>query len=81
MTDLRQMDDEGLDELATMLQDFGSYGWTSALGQRLQAEQARRAEIRMERGEYGEAHDAWWYNSRQTEEQWLAEVGYTEAAR
>lgn len=41
-------------------------------------EMQRRASIRLERREYGELHDASWYESRQTEEQWLAEVGATE---
>lgn len=43
---------------------------------RVDAEAARRAEIRLERGEYGHDHDAAWYASRQTEAQWFAELGH-----
>lgn len=75
MTDLRQMDDEGIEEMAALVGEFGAYGWSTPLGQRVAAEQARRAEIRLCRGEMGEAHDASWYESRQTLDQWLDEQG------
>ena len=42
------------------------------------AECARRAEIRINREEYGGLHDASWNNSRQTEAQWLSEMGVEE---
>lgn len=84
--EIREMDDEGLQEawsLATSLR-------LPALGNRLYAEIGRRAEIKMERRmdvEYGSNrygftlddiaadHDASWYESRQTEDEWLAESG------
>lgn len=50
------------------------------LAEAVAREAARRADIRINRWAVGEAdlseqHDAPWYESRQTEEQWLAEMG------
>lgn len=69
----RQLDDEAIDELLRT---------TACGGANVIAETQRRAEIRVNRVIYGtitqdEAyakHDAAWYDSRQTEEQWLAEM-------
>lgn len=41
---------------------------------KVDAEAKRRAEIRLARGEHGQ-HGASWYESRQTEEQFLEEMG------
>jgi hypothetical protein len=66
--DPRQLDDETLAAMADANQaGMGSWKWRE--------EQTRRAEIRCERGEYGEMHDASWYDSRQSEAQWLGEIG------
>jgi hypothetical protein len=54
-------------------------GTLAALFRKVDAEAARRAEIRIERvyggiitaAELVEKHDASWYDSRQTEQQWL----------
>ena len=71
MSKVRDLPDEDLEALAAILSPFAD-----TPGQRIvTTELARRAEIRMERQEYGEMHDASWYRSRQTEEQWLAEMG------
>lgn len=73
---IRQLDDESLEELSGANQGgVGSWMFRDEL--------ARRAEIRINRvfdgtlsqAAVGEKHDASWYNSRQTEEQWLQEVG------
>lgn len=82
----RQMDDEGLQDAWSLAQALG----LRETGRRVHAEMARRAEIKMERRmdvEYGSNrygftvddiaadHDASWYESRQTEDEWLAESG------
>jgi hypothetical protein len=71
------MDDEELAEWTSILRDANLAG--SNADKLVRAEEAKRAEIRIARGEYGATHDASWYNSRQTEEQFLDEA-YGEGA-
>lgn len=66
----RNWDDEAL---AAVSDGFERVGLGATFAE-VRAEMARRAEIRLVRGEYG-SHDASWYESRQTEEQWLQEMG------
>ena len=85
---LRSLSDEDLDETRALLVGIAGYG-TVALD-RVDAEIARRAEIKINRHmdvEYGPnpygftaddisaKHDASWYESRQTEDEFLAEMG------
>lgn len=85
MTDPRTWDDEKIDEaynVAAAMAATGGGTWQAA-GEAVLREAAIRAEIRMNRvasgmitvAELAEKHDAAWYASRQTEEQWLAEMG------
>jgi hypothetical protein len=81
MMDLRKpetFDDESLD-LALIgvakLREVSRTGGVRDWSERVIAEAARRAEIRINRSEPGAVHDADWYASRQTEEQFLEETG------
>ena len=84
--DPRTWDDEKLDSSVALVSRYIFMGTPeyrsdlpkSSFGEwadKVNAEAARRAEIRINRGEYGEKHDASWYESRQTEEQFLSEIG------
>ena len=76
--DPREMDDEMLQEGITLLAEARLTVTTMFIA--LTAEQSRRSEIKLCRVVDGmitlaEKHDASWYASRQTEEQFLAEMG------
>ena len=76
-----EMDDEMLQEGITLLAEARLTVTTMFIA--LTAEQSRRSEIKLCRvvdgmitpAELAEKHDASWYASRQTEEQFLAEMG------
>lgn len=87
MIDIRTLDDEDLEVVhrASLAVGAEIEDWQT----QVQREVARRAEIRVSRiyfgAEYGFAasnvvgsHDASWYESRQTEEQFLQEMGVDE---
>lgn len=90
-TEIRAMDDEALDAIldGALIVRLRT-GVRLPVVDQVYAEQARRAEIRMCRRmdvEYGDnrydfnldnigqPHDASWYESRQTEAEWLQEMG------
>jgi hypothetical protein len=85
---IRSLTDEDLDETRALLVGIEGFGTVGL--DRIDAEIARRAEIRLNRGmdaEYGSnpygftlddvraKHDASWYESRQTEDEFLTEMG------
>lgn len=78
---IRRLDDEDLDEAMQMVAKAGGL-LAGRMADLVNAEIAKRAEIRIMRGTPAvEKHDADWYASRQTEEQWLAEIGEDDDAR
>jgi ATP-dependent Clp protease ATP-binding subunit ClpA len=86
----RNLPDEDLEHATRLVHQYVTRSKRPPLAQALIDESARRAEIRINRGmaaQYGPnphgftvedvnaKHDAAWYESRQTEEQFLAESG------
>jgi hypothetical protein len=72
-TNPRTLDDEALDLLYKSLGRVHPLVVVpDGLPEATRAEVARRAEIRIERGEYGDQHDAAWYEPRP-----LCESGWT----
>jgi hypothetical protein len=84
---VRSLDDEAIDSLYPFAVSLGERDYLASL---ILREAARRAEIRMNRSmdvQYGgnrygftmdgiaAKHDASWYESRQTEDEFLAEMG------